>query len=166
MQPNPSAPSDESACAPLAQALRDKGWTVRDAAEYLGVSRQRLYSVFADPARPRLWGCAVAGMPACTPEIKLALKTGRKAKPKPAPAPPRPVAEQRPEFEVGDVVMATKYAGIAEEGEEGVIAALRGAQVNLELLVQMPDGEDWFPVKDFHACFATTGRQQKGAEFN
>lgn len=145
---------------PLLAALRDKGWTVRDAAEYLGVSRQRLYSVFADPTRPRLWQCAIAGMPTCTQEIKLALRDKRKAKAKAKPA-PRPVMGERPgsppEFEVGDCVMATKHAGIADEGEEGVIAALRGAKASLELLVQMPEGEDWFPVALFHEYFSTTG---------
>lgn len=45
--------------------------------------------------------------------------------------------------------MASKYAGIAEEGHEGFIAALRGQQKDLQILVRMPAGEDWFPVKDF-----------------
>lgn len=146
---------------PLAQILRDKGWSVRDAADYLGVSRQRLYSVFADPNRVRLWACAIAGMPPCSPEIKGALSSNRKAKAMPRPSPsPRPALQMRPEFEVGDVVVATKYAGIADEGGEGTIAAMRGHKASLELLVQAPDGEDWFLVKDFHAFFATTGRNR------
>ncbi len=141
---------------------------MRDAAQYLGISRQHLYNVAASNDRPHLWDCAVAGMPECTVQIKATLAASRKAvaKPKAKPAAKAPVVAQPPEFEVGDLVMATKYAGIAEEGKEGVIAALRGSQASLELLVRMPDGEDWFPVKDFHACFATTGRQHKNAEFN
>ena len=154
MTTHPSDPHGE----PLAQILRNKGWSVRDAAEFLGVSRQRLYSVFADTNRARLWSCAVAGMPQCSPEIKAALKARRKAVAKPKPSrPPRPTAPPRPEFEVGDGVMASKYAGIAEEGHEGFIAALRGQQKDLQILVRMPAGEDWFPVKDFHEFFATTG---------
>lgn len=138
----------------LAARLRGKGWSVRDAADYLGVSRQRLYSVFADPGRVRLWECAIAGMPACTPEIAKALKEERRKKPKPLP---RPKIEA-PAFEVGDVVVAVTYAGIAEEDEEGWIAGIRGQKDSLELLVKMPDGEDWFPIDDFHDLFMTNGK--------
>lgn len=151
----------EAHATPLAQTLGEKGWSVRDAADYLGVSRQRLYSVFADPHRARLWPCAIAGMPVCSPDIKAALSAKRKAKSKPRPSPvARAELPTRPEFEVGDVVMATKHAGIADEGEEGTIAAIRGHQASLELLVQASEGEDWFNVRDFHAFFATTGKQR------
>ena len=139
----------------LALRIRDKGWSIRDAADYLGVSRQRLYAVFADPGRVRLWECAIAGMPACTPQIAQALKAARKKAAKPALGKAR---QAPPEFEIGDVVVATKHAGIAEEGEEGVIVALRGAKETFTLLVRMPSGEDWFAVSDFHAFFATNGK--------
>ena len=139
----------------LAARIRDKGWSIRDAADYLGVSRQRLYAVFADPGRARLWECAISGMPACTPHIAQALKAARKKVVKPAEG---KAQETPPEFEIGDVVVATKHAGIAEEGEEGVIVALCGAKGTLTLLVRMPSGEDWFAVSDFHAFFATNGK--------
>ncbi|SFV03086.1 hypothetical protein SAMN04489707_11131 [Paenacidovorax caeni] len=58
----------------LADKLRLKGWSMSSAALYLGVSRQRLYTVFADPGRARLWDCAIEGMPACTPEISQSLQ--------------------------------------------------------------------------------------------
>lgn len=136
----------------LAARLREKGWSIRDAADYLGVSRQRLYSVFEDPGRARLWDCAVAGIPQCTQEISQELKALRKNRVKP----PR-THFNAPEFEIGDEVMATRYAGIADEGEAGLIAGLRGQNAELEILVRMPDGEDWFPKADFHDYFATTG---------
>lgn len=135
----------------LATRLREKGWSVRDAADYLGVSRQRLYSVFADPDRKRLWACAIAGMPDCTPSLKKQLHSARKAK---APQ-PRDVA---PVFTVGDGVTAIAYAGIAEEGDEGTIEEIRGQAATLALLVRMPGGEDWFPIKDFNAVFMTNGK--------
>lgn len=137
----------------LADRLRAKGWTIRDAAEYLGVSRQRLYTTFSDPDRPKLWQCAIDGMPACTPEIKLSLKLARDRKPRPKPR----LHMTGPEFEVGDEVMASKHAGIGDEGQCGEIAALRGEKDSLQLLVRMEDGEDWFPVHLFHEYFATTG---------
>jgi len=139
----------------LAARLREKGWSVRDAADFLGVSRQRLYSVFADPARVRLWECAIAGMPACTHQLKKLVKDERKTKPKAPPRRPRYVA---PAFEVGDGVVATTYAGIAEEGDEGTIEGIRGQKASLELLVRMPGGEDWFPSEDFNDCFMTNGK--------
>lgn len=75
-----------SPAAALSQALRAKGWTMRDAAQYLGISRQHLYNVAASNARPRLWDCAVAGMPECTPQIRAELAASRKAMVKPKPA--------------------------------------------------------------------------------
>ncbi len=137
----------------LATRLRDKGWNIRDAAEYLGVSRQRLYDVFGDPGRARLWECAIAGMPECTAEIVQALKEARSKRPKPVPRVKIPTTE----FEAGDLVMATKHAGICDEGMEGWIAGLRGGGSSLEILVRVPDDEDWFPEKLFHEFFATTG---------
>lgn len=137
----------------LATRLRDKGWNIRDAAEYLGVSRQRLYDVFGDPGRARLWECAIAGMPECTAEIVQALKEARSKRPKPVPREKITAVG----FEVGDVVMATKHAGICEEDVQGWIAGLRGSGSSLEILVRVPDDEDWFPEKLFHEFFATTG---------
>ena len=59
----------------LAEKLRQKGWSITSAALYLGVSRQRLYSVFADPGRARLWSCAVEGIPHFSPQIAELLKS-------------------------------------------------------------------------------------------
>ncbi len=151
----PTSAQQQRAGGVLAARLREKGWSIRDAADYLGVSRQRLYAVFADPGRARLWECAIAGMPACTPHIAQTLKAARKKAAKPVQEKAR---QAPPEFEIGDVVVATKHAGIAEEGEEGVIAGLRGAKETLTLLVRMAGGEDWFAVSNFHAFFATNGK--------
>ena len=63
----------------LSLALRAKGWTMRDAAQYLGISRQHLYNVAANNSRPRLWDCAIAGMPECTAKLKAELAARRKA---------------------------------------------------------------------------------------
>ncbi|MFC7462045.1 hypothetical protein [Hydrogenophaga defluvii] len=142
---------------PLPTRLRDKGWSIKDAAQFLGVSRQRLYTVFEDPDRARLWECAIAGIPDCSDEIKATLKAERDRKPRLQPR----VRIVGPEFEVGDEVMATKHAGIGDEGETGVIVSIRGNKATLQLLVRMADGEDWFPRKDFHEFFATTGVNRK-----
>jgi hypothetical protein len=149
----PEEPPKPIAGGVLATRLREKGWSVRDAADYLGVSRQRLYAVFADPDRIRLWACAIAGMPACTPELKALVKQARQSRPKLAK--PRYAA---PVFAVGDHVAATGYAGIAEEGDEGTIEAIRGPADALELRVRMPGGEDWFPIADFNQVFMTNGK--------
>ena len=94
-------------------------------------------------------------MPACTSEIAQTLKAARKNAAKPVPG---KAFDSPPEFEVGDVVVAIKHAGIAEEGEEGVIAGLRGDKESLTILVRMAGGENWFGVSDFHAFFATNGK--------
>ena len=82
----------------LAERLRTKGWSIRDAAQYLGVSRQRLYTVFEDPGRARLWECAIAGIPQCTQQIKEELRTARAAKLKLKPVREVPV-EGSPRFQ-------------------------------------------------------------------
>ena len=143
---------DQPASHNLHERLRAKGWSVRDAALYLGVSRQRLYSVFADPNSPRLWAAAVQGIPVCSAKIKVALKLERAGIEK----------QEKPlsptfTFAVGDEVIADKYAGIADEGDRGWIEGIHGSGKSLELLVRMPDGEDWFPIKDFHEFFLTSG---------
>ncbi len=61
------------------------------------------------------------------------------------------------EFELGDVVMCTKYAGIAEEDEKGHVGGLKGSDQDLKILVVMPNGQDWFPREIFHNHFAVTG---------
>ena len=141
----------------LANRLRDKGWTVRDAADYLGVSRQRLYMVFNDPGRARLWDCAIRGMPQCTPEISRLLNEARKKRARAVP--PKPAANLV-EFEIGDIIKSVKHTGIADEDVEGHIGGLRGDDKALEILVVMPEGKDWFPRKDFYEYFSATGRNR------
>lgn len=136
----------------LANKLRQKGWSITNAALYLGVSRQRLYSVFADPGRARLWECAIQGMPEFT-QVAESLQSLRAQRPRQTQKP----SAQVDEFEVGDEVMCTKYAGIAEEDAQGHIAGLRGSDSKLEILVAMPDDSDWFPRSLFYEHFATTG---------
>ena len=141
----------------LAERLRTKGWSIRDAAQYLGVSRQRLYTVFEDPGRARLWECAIAGIPQCTQQIKEELRTARAAKLKLKPV--REVPVERPEFEIGDEVVAIRSSGMAEEDERAHIVRLRGSQQtkDLLLLVQGPEGEEWLPEKTFRYYFESTG---------
>lgn len=141
----------------LAERLRTKGWSIRDAAQYLGVSRQRLYTVFEDPGRARLWECAIAGIPQCTPQIKEELRTARTAKQKLKPI--REVVVERPEFEVGDEVVAVRSSGIADEDQRAHIVRLRGSQQtkDLQLLVQGPEGDEWLPEKTFRYYFESTG---------
>ena len=141
----------------LAERLRTKGWSIRDAAQYLGVSRQRLYPVFEDPGRARLWECAIAGIPQCTQQIKEELRIARAAKLKLKPV--REVPVERPEFEIGDEVVAIRSSGLAEEDERAHIVRLRGSQQtkDLQLLVQGPEGEEWLPEKTFRYYFESTG---------
>jgi hypothetical protein len=61
-------------------------------------------------------------------------------------------------FSVGDVVVCDKYAGIADDGDEGAITAIRATNQGQEIEVSMPGGTDWFPLSIFHAHFLTTGR--------
>ncbi len=140
----------------LAQKLKLKKWTIRDAAIFFGVSRQRLYSVFADPNRIRLWECAVEGMPVCNASLKQRVKEERLAM-----ANRKPKTQVKPQDDliaIGNGVTAVSYAGIAEEGEEGWITGIRGKGKGLAVQVKMVDGADWFPIADFNNFFMTNGK--------
>ena len=147
----------------LTTLLREKRWNISNAAAYLGVSRQRLYAVFADPRRIRLWECAVDGMPVCTAAIAGALRKERKSR--------QPVAREhsadrasKPQLEVeeNDVVVSTRHVGdIAVEGDEGWIAEVRIRGRTVDLHVCMPRGSDWFSLADFHRLFITNGRTRR-----
>ena len=148
--------SSTAAVKSLTDKLRDKGWTVRDAALYLGVSRQRLYSVFADREHERLWDCAIQGMPRCSPALAKEIKALRLHQPASKPIKKNSLSSYQ--FAIGDVVVCDHYAGIADDGDEGVIADIRQAGKEPEILVRMPEGEDWFSLSLFHKHFLTTGR--------
>lgn len=159
---SPTAPqtTGHRADGPLAASIRSKGWSITDAADYLGVARQTLYSVFRDPHRPRLWECAIAGMPACTPELKKSLRNERKLQRAQRQAQlqaRRPIAAPVQEFEIGDEVVCAEPTGYCVEGERGEIKGTRPASGSVEILVCMPDGEDWFPKTLFYKHFQPTG---------
>ena len=142
----------------LLDKLRLKGWTIKDAALYLGVSRQRLYSVSSNPSHDKLWDCAVDGIPTCSDTLKrdlrqVSVNRSRKAK----NTAPKSILRSY-SFDVGDLVVCDKYAGIADFGDEGAIAGLREANTTVEILVSMPGGEDWFSLNQFNEFFLTTGR--------
>jgi hypothetical protein len=114
----------------LEAILKIKGWSIINVAQFLGVSRQYLYTQFDDQYRARLIECAIQGLPQCTAAIAAGLKEERSATK--ASKPPKPSAsiEQSPEpaesvqlggrFELGDGVSADRAVGsILEEGEEG-----------------------------------------------
>lgn len=155
----------------LLESLLQKGWTVRDAAQYLGVSRQRLHTVLGESLPARLWECAVAGLPACTADLKKRLAQSRKSTEKPKKTAVKKKAAApllSAEFEVNDEVVAAKYVGIADEGDRGVIKALRKSSTHpqeVELLISMDSNqqEDWFPTSFFHEHFGTTGLKRSTA---
>lgn len=144
----------------LTHQLKHKGWTVRDAAEYLGVSRQRLYAVFDDHNRPRLWNCAIAGMPECTDAIRQELAQKRKNKPKVSRTRTAHTHTNRLPFAVGDGVFSLVEIDIAHEGASGWIVGITGQGKDCFIEVSMPDGNDTFSIDDFEDFFQGNGRKQ------
>lgn len=152
--------SKRASPASLKSIIHDKGWTMRDAADYLEVSRQRLYSALANKQRPRFWDISIQNLPICTQAIKneLALeRAGRKRK-RPKKSKPSGASDSgNHQVEVDDCVVAISYAGIAEEGDQGWVTSVRGAGASREIEVQMPDGRRWFSLAEFDDYFQTTG---------
>lgn len=142
----------------LSEQLKAKGWTVKDAAEFFGVSRQKLHSVLVESVPTNLWVCAVNGIPKFAASMK---KKHPKKKKQNAVASGETCKEIQSlsEFECGDIVIASKYIGIIDEGEEGVITEIKGKGANVLLEISFHSGADkeWFPLDYFYNHFGTTG---------
>lgn len=167
--------------SPLAQRIRAKGWTIRDAARYLGVSRSRLYEVFRDPTRPRLWVCAISGLPRYgrhvaaellaipDPEAADAVRdtapNDLEAKSTPMRAgngtyDPGPSSDSDPNggLAVGDIVIATRNYKAINEGDEGVIEGFESLRDERLILVATPNTSLRLTEDSFFDIFAETGR--------
>ena len=154
--------------------LKEKGWTILDAAQFLDVSRQYLYSNFDDPRRPRLLDCAILGLPRCSPEIAQELKAARdrlkSQKPKPAKrtSGSTPNAASSPDsenvagiLEIGAGVSALKYVGkMAEEGAEGWVRRIFRVGDILTYSIEFPGvGTEDFPESLVKEFFVENGKQ-------
>lgn len=156
----PTLGAKRAPSAALKSAIRDKSWTVRDAADYLEVSRQRLYSAIADKHRARFWDLAILNLPMCSEAIRNELALARAANKRKrhkranAKALPKP---QTHSIDVDDYVVAISYAGIAEEGDQGCVIAVRGHGAWREYQVETTSGQRWFSQDEFDDHFQTTG---------
>lgn len=149
---NPTAGTDR---ATLVAALKEKGWSIRDAAEYLGVSRQRIYSAFADPFRARLWECAISGLPKCTKAMAKSLKEARKAR---IPVQRKSTGSAPPEFEINDGVASVAHSDFCADGQEGWIADIVRDRQGTRLLIHTQQSQFWLSVKEFREYFVTNGK--------
>lgn len=164
----------------LAEQIRSKGWTIRDAATYLGVSRSRLYEVFAMDEPPRLWTCAVDGMPKYAVKAQqevLRLRANhvpRSRSPSERPALQDPAEIEHayshvdedfvapPEvasgLEVGDIVIAIARLQMVEPGEEAVITGFEELGEVRLILVQTDTHQIRVVESVFFDFFVETGR--------
>lgn len=142
----------------LSEQLKAKGWTVKDAAEFFGVSRQKLHSVLAEAMPTNLWVCAVNGMPKFVASMKHQHVKKKKQKAT-SSGESSNQNQSSSEFECGDIVIASKYIGIIDEGEEGVITEIKwkGADTFLEISFRSGVYKESFPLDYFYNHFGTTG---------
>lgn len=154
--------------------LKEKGWTILDAAQFLDVSRQYLYSNFDDPRRPRLLDCAIRGLPQCSPEIAQELKAARdklksrKSKPATASKPKSGSSTDLGEsvegiLNVGAGVSALKYVGqMAEEGDEGWVRRIFRVDDTLTYSIEFPGvGTEDFPENLVQEFFVENGKTEQ-----
>lgn len=154
----------------LERTLREKGWTIQDAAQFLDVSRQYLYSNFADPGHPRLLDCAILGLPHCTPELAMELKAVRdelKRQRAKTASPPKVCPGSNPEhegtvgiLEVGAGVSAIKYVGdLVEEGAEGWVRRVFRVGSTVTYSIEFPGvGAEDFPEAMLQEFFVENGK--------
>lgn len=140
----------------LLEIIKTKGWTIRDVSQFFGISRQRLHTVLNENFPSQLWACAIKGLPTCNEKIRKNLQEERKGKVKKKES----VKVTHSEFEVDDIVIASKYIGIADEGDRGVIKNLRkNLDGTHEILICICKNkeEDWFSETFFFDHFGSTG---------
>lgn len=157
----------------LEAILKIKGWSIINVAQFLGVSRQYLYTQFDDQYRARLIECAIQGLPQCTAAIAAGLKEERSATKASKPPKPSPSIEQNPQptasvqlggrFELGDGVSADRAVGsILEEGEEGWVVR-KYLDEDGELMYEIDFeyiGRETFPESAANIFFVQNGKSK------
>lgn len=153
--------------APYLRAqLVASGWKMVDLAYWLGVSRQYLATVINDEQRARHWELALCALPRLTRQEMAALAAQRRAashdRQRQRPPPPSaPGMRYHGILLPGSVVVvAASHVGeLADEGEEGVVQAVRCHAMTESYLVAFASGAaDWFAPDDVDALLAETGR--------
>jgi len=160
----------------LRELIGMEGWYLVDLAFWLGVTRKHLASVIDDVHRARHWELALCNLPKLTAlerreltalriaaEGEKTTRTNAVVADAPAVVPSYaglPGMRYHGELVVGAVVVVTgSHVGeMVEEGEEGVVIAVRAAGAREEYLIRFSGGEDWFDADAFDACMAETGK--------
>lgn len=163
----------------IRELLTQRGWMIENLALWLGVTRVHLGRIVRDVHRARHWDLAFLSLPRLTDRdanILTQLRMARRQEQAANKAAALPTLVANPEtapakktgpgyryhgiLVTGAVVVVTaSHAGdIAEEGEEGVVVAVRDAGDREDYLIRFLSGEDWFDPDSFDACMAETGK--------
>lgn len=160
----------------LKQQIASAGWKMVDLAFWLGITRKHLSSVINDVHRPRHWELALCHLPKLPAlerrrltELRLAAEQLKTAKTVHVDEPSRaegaapglrPGMRYHNELIPGAVVVVVgSHVGeMAEEGEEGVVVAVRANGNREEYQIRFTGGEDWFDADAFDESMAETGK--------
>lgn len=157
---NPVLPGSE-----IRKLIQTKGWNISDAARFWGISRQRLYQVFAQTTPALLWQCAAEGLPVHSPALVKLAKTRPTKKPghiKPGAGPVRNLVTRAAGYTLHEILVTTSEIGeIATEGEEGTLSEIKRDGNYWRFLVRFERGEDWFSDYDLNNYMASTGRSRE-----
>ena len=150
--------------ADIKKTILAKGWTISATAALWGVSRQRLYQVFKQDRPALLWQCAAQGLPAPSPELLTLGKERATQKPghvRSGQKPAATVITKAAGYCVGDILVAVDYIGeLADEGDEGILVAIKRAGNHWNFLVRFGLEEEWFAEEHLTRFMACTGRTQ------
>ncbi|WP_054287134.1 hypothetical protein [Gulbenkiania mobilis] len=164
----------------IRELLMQRGWMIENLALWLGLTRVHLGRIIRDVHRARHWDLAFLSLPRLADRdanILTQLRVARRreqANSKLAALPalvanadPAPAKRTGPGYRYcgilvtgAVVVVIASHAGdIAEEGEEGVVVAVRDSGDREDYLIRFLSGEDWFDPDSFDACMAETGKE-------
>lgn len=139
--------------SPWKRRIQDKGWSLTDAADFLGVSRQNLYNALNEAEPILLWQLAIAALPPATPELSRRLRAARQAARAARAAPVSPYAPR-------DVLICVEDCAVAQEGDEVVVADVRVRGRRGEFRLRAARGEAWLSQRALETHFVATGRTQ------
>lgn len=151
--------------AEIKEIILAKGWTISATAALWGVSRQRLYQVFKQKSPALLWQCAAQGLPEPSSALLSLAKERSKEKPghhRPSQKPAATIITNAAGYAVGDILVAMEHIGqLAEEGDEGVLVAIKRAGNYWNFLVRFGLADEWFAEEFLARYMANTGRTKK-----
>lgn len=151
-----------------------KGWSLRELADYWGLTPEYVRRLAANPKRAAHWDDAVRGLPSLGParrlrqdwveqaQVEAALAAGQPVPSRPAKVPKTPGFRYHDYMVVGAVVAVSKHLGeVADEGARGLVLEVIRSRTQEQYRVLFEGGDfETFEPDLVDEYLVTTGLEQ------